>query len=1158
MEIEDMLKSLTADEQSIQIVADYLGYSVGRNPNEPESEWRMLFTDKIPDKTSAVLALKTVSDLTLETKTMDIRKLHKRVEELAVSFGGSFDAEIAGFVGQKRIVLFRLRNGNRDERLDLNEETIGKVLYLDNFNMLKNSSITVEQDDFWGGYVIHGLKDVFKRELTNHFLMMVALYRKKLSELITSKPYKNELAPLVSDNARAYIVTNALAQLVEDESYTAVLSNVVDTMILRQLMRRFIEAYYGKDEVRPFELSGIALGVGRGTLDEAIKETVEIYSNLTNSTESSINKLNKKKSVIEKYDDYVEISLFDEDEYNVTSKIKMKDDSKKRLIELHDKATRQFQTVYGGDLFASSIGEVTTRIENLIVEHDAEMWAKFWIDTSSENYSFRFEDVPPEALEKQYENSMSQNVQIKIEDGKPIVFYGEDLQEQKNKGAYYTDEKFVQYMVQQTVEVEFQNRIAAVKEAIKDGKEAEIIKTLDYLFDMKIADLTAGGGSFLRGAFRQLAEKHDALVGLKVTDTVREKYPMMQAGDEGSFAWEKYILDNMVYGVDIDYKAILISSLTLMLSSLQHRPVNQKLPELIGNTLIHQNSLMNSVPFYERETIYANYQKEINALLKLKREQSLKYESKRQELQWTLLQYVQPILNGETQFLHVEALEVNLPEVFFDEDGKLKKNAGFDCIIGNPPWEIWKPNSDEFFSQYSSEYLSAKNKKGKTIIQNNIFAQLPTVKEKWNELETRIQLGSVFFRNDKNFKFQSWKVEGRKTGSDINLYKISTERFSQLTTDSGLLSILVPDNLMTDLGSTGLRHLIFDRMQIIEFLSFENTKGIFPLVHRSYKFAVLTINKRMIQNSYFHSFFYKTSLSDLNNDSMKIEYPLWLVKESEPEKYSLFEPRNKTEFNLYQKIKLSYPPLRDSKLFELRRDFDRTNDTTLFQNLNDENRQLIPLYEGKLINQFRLVGDPSEGVRINDAVRKTNQDYKFYRIGIRAVARETDRRALIATLLPKNSVAANSLLMQKNMAESSLEESLFILGILNSYTLDFVLRKLITINVNQTYLKQLPIPPMTNTPFAVDLIQLVKRLLMLNGEKYKEIDTLLPGTIFSDFSYEELIAEINARVAIIYGLEREELINLLRTFESTNHKQTVQEEAQRIIEVYDRLKAGEA
>jgi len=1152
MEIEDMLKSLTADEQSIQIVADYLGYSVGRNPNEPESEWRMLFTDKIPDKTSAVLALKTVSDLTLETKTMDIRKLHKRVEELVVSFGGSFDAEIAGFVGQKRIVLFRLRNGNRDERLDLNEETIGKVLYLDNFNMLKNSSITVEQDDFWGGYVIHGLKDVFKRELTNHFLMMVALYRKKLSELITSKPYKNELAPLVSDNARAYIITNALAQLVEDESYTAVLSNVVDTMILRQLMRRFIEAYYGKDEVRPFELSGIALGVGRGTLDEAIKETVEIYSNLDKSTESAINKLNKKKSVIEKYDDYVEISLFDEDEYDVTSKIKMKDDSKTRLIELQDKATQQFQTVYGGDLFASSIGEVTTEIEKLIVEHDAEMWAKFWIDTSSENYSFRFEDVPPEALEKQYENSMSQNVQIKIEDGKPIVFYGEDLQEQKNKGAYYTDEKFVQYMVQQTVEVEFQNRIADVKEAIKDGKEAEIIKTLDYLFDMKIADLTAGGGSFLRGAFRQLAEKHDALVGLKVTDTVREKYPMMQAGDEGSFAWEKYILHNMVYGVDIDYKAILISSLTLMLSSLQHRPVNQKLPELIGNTLIHQNSLMNSVPFYERKTIYTNYQKEIKTLLKLKREQSPKYESKRQELQWTLLQYVQPILNGETQFLHVEALEVNLPEVFFGEDGKLKENAGFDCIIGNPPWEIWKPNSDEFFSKYDEGYLMLKRAREKRNRQSELFFIYPNLSKKWNELEKRIEHGSNLFRNRNHYQYQTWLVENRTTSSDINLYKISVERFNQLLSDNSLLSVIIPDNFATDLGASGIRHMIFDYNRPIEFLSFENKKAIFPAIHRETKFAVLTCEKTLKSWDNFKAFFYKVDLKDLNNENSKIDYAKQLIVDAEPEKYSLFEPKNTKEFELYRKIKLRFPSLGETNLFQFRGEFHRTSDTIFFE---DYSQNLLPLYEGRMINQFKIVDFPNEGVSQDIAIHKTNRDCFAYRIGIRAISNINNRRTLIGTLLPKNCVATNSLHMQKDAMYMPLDEKMFYLGILNSYPVDFVLRRLITRNVNLTYIKQLPIAQYEKNETSKSIVDLVSNLIM----KSQHIN-LPDNYIFNclDMSEERLIAELNARIAILYNLSREDVIFMLTTFESTKNKTSVQEEAQRIIEVYDRLKAGEA
>uniref|UniRef100_A0A7V3ZTQ0 Type II methyltransferase M.TaqI-like domain-containing protein n=1 Tax=candidate division WOR-3 bacterium TaxID=2052148 RepID=A0A7V3ZTQ0_UNCW3 len=30
--------------------------------------------------------------------------------------------------------------------------------------------------------------------------------------------------------------------------------------------------------------------------------------------------------------------------------------------------------------------------------------------------------------------------------------------------------------------------------------------------------------------------------------------------------------------------------------------------------------------------------------------------------------------------------EIEFPEVFFDEDGSLKENPGFDCIVGNPPY----------------------------------------------------------------------------------------------------------------------------------------------------------------------------------------------------------------------------------------------------------------------------------------------------------------------------------------------------------------------------------------------------------------------------------------------------------------------------------------
>ncbi|MFU1881370.1 hypothetical protein ACM6P1_14935, partial [Enterococcus faecium] len=76
-----------------------------------------------------------------------------------------------------------------------------------------------------------------------------------------------------------------------------------------------------------------------------------------------------------------------------------------------------------------------------------------------------------------------------------------------------------------------------------------------------------------------------------------------------------------------------------------------------------------------------------------------------------------------------------------------------------------------------------------------------------------------------------------------------------------------------------------------------------------------------------------------------------------------------------------------------------------------------------------------------------------------------------------------------------------------------------------------------------DLIQITKELLMLNDNGFEELDSLVLGTKFKGKNYNQLVAELNARIAIGFDLNRDELINLLRTFESANHKQAVQEEA---------------
>ncbi len=795
--IKDMIESLQGDPTSIDILAGFLGYRVGENPINPDSDWKMYFTDKADTNDHAVMAVFPEPELDNETKTPQIRKLYQKVIELKDTFGASFAAEVAAFIGENRVVFFPVNNGNRDTRLDLNPETIKKDLYLRDLSYLKNDNIKVTTDDFGFGTNIDVSQDkAFRQELTEQFLYVVEFYRKKLSELITGSKLKNQLLDLLSDKAKFYAENNDLNNLVQSDSYLSVLSTVVDTIILRQLMRRFLEGYYGPNS---FEVDGIALGVGSGTLDEAIKETVNVAVNL--GEEKDFKKMNRQENTIQQLDLFSD--AFSQDELDHTSQVEPVTKSKKeQLEEITKKATKQFELAYDGDLFAGSIAQATNNVENQLTKQFPEFMAKLWVDTASGNFSFRYQDMPPESLEKQYEDSMSKNVQIKIDSKtkKPVVFYGDDKSEQKSKGAYYTDQRFVDYMINKTVEVEFDKRYKAIQEAIKTKDNQKIKAALEHLLDLKIADFTCGGGSFLRGAFLKLADQYKMLQSLCIPDELKADYPMITAEDDG-YLWEKYILENMIYGVDIDYKAIMITSLTLTLSSLQHRPKDTKLSQLIGRTLIHQNALINAVPYYSRKEVFASYQQDIAKLRKLKKTNFTQFNKLRVKLQNKVIPDSGDVAE-DASFLHVESIELNLPEVYFNEDGSLKEHGGMDIVVGNPPWDIWKANSDDFFSEYDNGFRGLPNKRVKTSKMKELFASLPGLKDKWDTEQQRFKDGSKYFRSDDTYKYQRWTVNGRKTSSDLNLYKISVERFAQLASTYARFSILVPDNFATDNGPT--------------------------------------------------------------------------------------------------------------------------------------------------------------------------------------------------------------------------------------------------------------------------------------------------------------------------------------------------------------------
>ncbi|MFR0570251.1 Eco57I restriction-modification methylase domain-containing protein [Ligilactobacillus salivarius] len=749
---------------------------------------------------------------------------------------------------------------------------------------------------------------------------------------------------------------------------------------------------------------------------------------------------------------------------------------------------------------------------------------------------------------------MSKNVQIKVEndeDGTPIpkVFYGTDEQEQKEKGAYYTDKRFVDYMIEKAVKPEFMRRKDKINQAIKTGSQEQMKEALDYLLDMKVADFTAGGGSFLRGAFVFLADQFKTIYELDLPKNLAEQYPFYSQ-DDGQYQWEKYILEHMIYGVDIDYKAVIISSLTLTLSSLEHHPKDSKLPQLIGRTLIHQNALINSVPYYRRKEVFSKYKKDIAKLIKLKREDFVAFNKLRKKLQDKVISNVGEI-SKEASFLHIESIELNLPEVYFNEDGSLNEKGGMDVVVGNPPWEKWIPSDDDFFNPYAPDVFTDRKKVKKQVKEQAKRKVLKNsrINEKYEQYKERYVLGSKYFKDDNNYHYQDWKVNNKSTAGHRNLYILAIERFTQLAKPDLDAAILVPDNLVTDAGTTGIRHLLFDNYRVNEFLSFDNNKKIFKAVDSRYKFAVLAFDGEERSTSELKTFFYKRDLEDLNKESEKIPYSIDVIKKYSPEEYALFEPKDIDEYHAYIKIRDSFKSLEKTKLFSLGTDFNKTSHSKFFMPYKENQKKIIPLYEGKFMHQFVIKPDEiTEGIDREVVVNKIGNDLNEYRLAIRTVAAATNMRTLISTLLPPNVTATHSLHVQRLAKNSSIKEKLFFLGYLNSYVIDFELRSLVSTNITKNYLNKLTIPLPGEVKYADDVTLLVKELLKENTGYYQDLDELVPGDKYQGLDHDKLVAKLNALIMLEFGLNRQEILKIMDSFKSAKHAKEVEDMTQLIID----------
>lgn len=351
----------------------------------------------------------------------------------------------------------------------------------------------------------------------------------------------------------------------------------------------------------------------------------------------------------------------------------------------------------------------------------------------------------------------------------------------------------------------------------------------------------------------------------------------------------------------------------------------------------------------------------------------------------------------EIKFFH---WELEFPDVFG------VKNPGFSAVLGNPPWDIAKPNSVEFFISYDPIYRTY-NKQEALRNQKKLFNIDSEIERLWllenlklkalsnwvscvynpygdGELDGKSNISITRSQNRNKELHSIWRSERYKTkhlsnnehvfkyqsGGDLNKYKLFSEISYSLIKDGGRLGFITPSNIYSDKGTEDIRRKFINEAQWEWIFSFENRDKIFN-IHRSFKFCIMIINKIRTKNNSIKCAFMQHDIENWNNaEKYYIDYPIERINQFSPYNGIIVEVENTKDVDVIEKAYMNSIYLKDSSDLKLDikygREFDMTNDSKLFierKKINNEksdiygrvienDKKLLPLYQGAMIWEY--------------------------------------------------------------------------------------------------------------------------------------------------------------------------------------------------------------
>ncbi|MHC4620754.1 MAG: Eco57I restriction-modification methylase domain-containing protein [Planctomycetota bacterium] len=564
----------------------------------------------------------------------------------------------------------------------------------------------------------------------------------------------------------------------------------------------------------------------------------------------------------------------------------------------------------------------------------------------------------------------------------------------------------------------------------------------------------------------------------------------------------------------------------------------------------------------------------------------------------------------------VDPLAMDWQKVFRDVFSR--QEAGFDCVIGNPPWERLNLKKREFFAFCAPHIIKTANAAQVRKLIDKLETENPALHSRYLQAKNSADTTIAYVRES---GFYPLTAKG-----DINTYSVFAELAQTIVAPNGKVGLLVPSGIATDNTNKDFFAQLITSKALSGLYDFENKAPIFPDVHRSYKFSVLLFGGSHRKTSAADFVFFAHEMQEIKHDNRHVSLSTDDFKLLNPNTRTCPVFRSERDAELTKAIYRRVPVLLDQRRHEGGNPwgirymlmFHQSFDAAHFQHakkLQQKGFRLhgnhwrkgkdiyLPLYEAKMLQAYdhraaSAVTDESKWGRQGQTIKTTHVEHQnpeyvvqprwwvgeaevLHRLGefdrskilaFKNVTSPTNQRTMIISFIPLCGVIHSAPLMLTG-PEISARLTACLLGNLNSLVYDFVCRQKIGgVNLSYFIINQIA----TITPDAYNARSpwnkrqtlqkwISERVLKLTCTS-NDMNALAEAATFDPPVHKwnpserlDLQAQLDAAFFLLYGIQREDAEYILSTFSGVR-KQTEDmfdgsTAVDRILKHYDELRA---